>query len=88
MDPEEYIKLYKKKEEEAYNAFNLKMEKNDKISYLLKAGNKEIIDYKAKHRKTILFRSIEEENIGSDEVIIMNPIQNDESKIRKNKFFM
>ena len=86
LDPEEYIKLYKKKEEEAYNAFNLKMEKNDKISYLLKAGNKEIIDYKAKHRKTILFRSIEEENIGSDEVIIMNPIQNDESKIRKNKF--
>ena len=86
LDPEEYIKLYKKKEEEIYNIFNLKMEKNEKISYLLKTGNKEIIDYKAKHRKTILFRSIEEENIGSDEVIIINPIQNDDLKIRKNKF--
>ena len=86
LDPEEYIKLYKKKEEEIYNEFNLKMEKTEKISYLLKSGNKEIIEYKAKHRKTVLFRSIEEENIGSDEVIIMNPIQNDLSKIRKNKF--
>ena len=86
LDPEEYIKLYKKKEEQYYNIFNLKMKKNDKISYLLKSGNREIIEYKARHRKTVLFRSIEEENIGSDEVIIMNPIQNGQAKIRKNKF--
>ena len=49
------------------------MEKNEKISYFLESGNKEIVDHKARHRKTVLFRSIQEENADSDDVIIVNP---------------
>jgi hypothetical protein len=82
LDPEEYIKLYKKKEEN-FDTFNLKMEKNDKISYLLETGNKEIVDHKARHRKTVLFRSIQEENADSDDVIIVNPSKNIQPQINK-----
>ena len=80
LDPEEYIKLYKKKEEN-FDTFNLKMEKNEKISYFLESGNKEIVDHKARHRKTVLFRSIQEENADSDDVIIVNPSPNIQPKI-------
>ena len=83
LDPEEYIKLYKKKEEN-FDLFNLKMEKNDKISYLLEAGNKEIVDHKAKHRKTVLFRSIQEELDDSEDVIIVDPSQNEQPLANKN----
>ena len=82
LDPEEYIKQYKKKEEN-FDTFNLKMEKNEKISYLLERGNKDIVDHKARHRKTVLFRSIQEENVDSDDVIIVNPSQKIQPKIDK-----
>ena len=84
LDPEEYIKLYKKKEEN-FDTFNLKMEKNEKISYFLETGNKEIVDHKARHRKTVLFRSIQEEKVDSDDVIIVDPSQNDKEQTNKNE---
>ena len=56
LDPEEYIKLYKKKSEN-FEDFNNKMEKNNRISYLLDYGNELITDYKVKHRETVLFES-------------------------------
>ena len=55
LDPEEYIKLYKKKSEN-FDDFNNKMEKNSRISYLLDYGNELITDYKVKHRETVLFK--------------------------------
>ena len=82
LDPEEYIKFYKKKEEN-FDTFNLKMEKNDKIKYYLETGNKEIVDHKERQRKTVLFRSIQEENANSDDVIIVNPSKNIQPQINK-----
>ena len=55
LSPEDYIKLYKKKEEETFANFNQKMERNQKISYILEYGNYILIDDKVKHRETILF---------------------------------
>ena len=55
LDPEDYIKLYKKKEEEAFENFKKKMEKNQKISYILEYGNYILVDDKVKHRETVLF---------------------------------
>ena len=55
LDPEDYIKLYKKKEEETFENFKKKMEKNQKISYILEYGNYILVDDKVKHRETVLF---------------------------------
>ena len=55
LDPEDYIKLYKKKEEETFENFKQKMEKNQKISYILEYGNYILVDDKLKHRETVLF---------------------------------
>ena len=85
LDPEEYIKLFKKNGDN-FDEFNKKMEKNNKISYLLEYGNHMVSDYKAKHRNTILFRStIKEENIEEDKVININQIQGEVPSIKKDK---
>ena len=59
LDPEEYIKLYKKKGEN-FDEFSKKMDKNNKISYILQYGNRNINDFKAKHRETVLFQDEKE----------------------------
>ena len=59
LDPEDYIKIYKKKEEN-FDNFNRKMEKNQKISYLLEYGNYLLVEDKVKHRQTVLFKDEKE----------------------------
>ena len=54
LDPEEYIKLYRRRNEN-YGEFKSMMDKNSKISYNLEIGNISYINYKLNCRKTVLF---------------------------------
>ena len=54
LDPEEYIKLYRRRNEN-YGEFKSMMDKNSKISYNLEIGNISYINYKLNCRETVLF---------------------------------
>jgi len=54
LDPEEYIKLYRRRNEN-YGEFKSMMDKNSKISYNLEIGNISRNDYKLNCRETVLF---------------------------------
>ena len=54
LDPEEYIKLYRRRNEN-YGEFKSMMDKNSKISYNLEIGNISWNDYKLNCRETVLF---------------------------------
>ena len=54
LDPEEYIKLYRRRNEN-YGEFKSMMDKNSKISYNLEIGNISWNDYNLNCRKTVLF---------------------------------
>ena len=54
LDPEEYIKLYRRRNEN-YGEFKSMMDKNSKISYNLEIGNITWNDYQLNCRKTVLF---------------------------------
>ena len=61
LDPEEYIKLYKKRSEN-YNSFKIEMDKNNGIIYPLEIGNSAWNDFKLNNRVTILFEKEEKDN--------------------------
>ena len=54
LDPEEYIKLYRRRNEN-YGEFKSMMDKNSKISYNLEIGNISFNDHKLNCRETVLF---------------------------------
>jgi len=54
LDPEEYIKLYRRRNEN-YGEFKSMMDKNSKISYNLEIGNISWNDYQLNCRETVLF---------------------------------
>ena len=84
IDPEEYLKLYKKKGEN-FDEFKIKMEKNNKICYLLEYGNKKLVNYKVNHRGTVLFTE-EEGNVLKNELIKRKKqMENDLQKVKTNK---
>ena len=60
LDPEEYIKLYKKRNEN-YNEFKLAMDKNDRLIYSLEKGNSAWNDFKINTRNTVLFEDEKKE---------------------------
>ena len=60
LDPEEYIKLYKKRNEN-YNEFKLAMDKNDRLAYSLEKGNSAWNDFKINTRNTVLFEDEKKE---------------------------
>jgi hypothetical protein len=82
LDPEDYIKLYKKKEEETFENFKKKMEKNQKISYILEYGNYILVDDKVKHRETVLF--LDEKEIKNIENQLEKEYQQKKQNILKN----
>ena len=61
LDPEEYIKLYKKRNEN-YNSFKIEMDRNNGVIYPLEIGNSAWNDYKLNNRVTILFEKEEKDN--------------------------
>ena len=61
LDPEEYAKIYKKRNEN-YNMFKMEMEKNNSMKYPLERGNTRWNDYRINNRATILFEKEEKEN--------------------------
>ena len=83
INPDNYIKMYKK-ENEDFDTFSQKMEKNNKVIFKLEKGdlvkNKNII----KKSNTVIFHDPEEENIISNETKKINEIKSDEKKIKKN----
>ena len=64
IDPEEYIKSYKKKGN--YKKFEKNMEGNTNITYSLKKGNVKWNEWKLKERNTILFKEGENKNENDD----------------------
>jgi len=56
IDPEEYIKLYKKRNEN-YNEFKIEMDKNSGVLFPLEFGNKAWNDFKLNNRQTKLFEN-------------------------------
>jgi hypothetical protein len=96
LDPEEYIKLYKKRNEN-YNSFKIEMDKNSGINYPLEIGNSAWNDFKLNNRQTVLFEKGEkeskkdsvnlqqiEEMIAEDEKEEINIIEDDNSKKNNN----
>jgi len=96
LDPEEYIKLYKKRNEN-YNSFKIEMDKNSGINYPLEIGNSAWNDFKLNNRQTVLFEkeakeskkdSVNlqqiEEMIAEDEKEENNIIEDDNNKINNN----
>ena len=60
LDPEEYIKLYRRRNEN-YGEFKSMMDKNSKISYNLEIGNISFNDHKLNCRETVLFEKDNDE---------------------------
>ena len=60
LDPEEYIKLYRRRNEN-YGEFKSMMDKNSKISYNLEIGNISLNDHKLNCRETVLFEKDNDE---------------------------
>ena len=56
IDPEEYIKLYKKRNEN-YNEFKIEMDKNSGVLFPLEFGNKAWNDFVLNNRQTKLFEN-------------------------------
>ena len=83
LDPEEYVKLYKKKNED-YKNFKSKMKKNSNITYPLEMGNCEINEKKMKTRTTVLFEKDEIETI-SKESLMLGEIKEKYNEEEKDK---
>ena len=60
IDPEEFVKLYQKRNEN-YISFKIEMDKNNGIHYPLEAGNSALNDFKMNNRETVLFGKQENE---------------------------
>ena len=84
IDPEEYLKLYKKKGEN-FDEFKTKMEKNEKICFLLEYGNKRLVNYKVNHRGTVLFTEEEGDALKEELIKRKKQIENDLKNVKTNK---
>ena len=83
INTENYMKLYKKEQEDSI-ILEQKMNNDNRTIFTLTKGDRENNIYKIRHRKTVLFHNPEEENIIPPETKKINEIQNDEKKIKKN----
>ena len=84
IDPEQYIKLYRKRNED-FNEFKIEMDKNSGVLYPLESGNRAWNDFKINNRATVLF---EKEEKDDKESISLNQIENlygEEKKEKKEK---
>ena len=73
LDPEQYFKLYRKRNED-FNEFRIEMNKNSGVLYPLETGNRAWNDFKINNRATILFEK-EDKNDNDKEVISINQIK-------------
>ena len=84
LDPEEYIKLYRKRYEN-YNEFKIEMDKNNGVLYPLEIGNRAWNDFKINNRNTILFeKEDKKEKKDNNNLLQIKELYNEEENEDKN----
>ena len=84
LDPEEYIKLYRKRYEN-YNEFKIEMDKNNGVLYPLEIGNRAWNDFKINNRNTILFeKEDKKEKKDNTNLLQIKELYNEDENEEKN----
>ena len=83
LDPEQYFKLYRKRNEN-FNEFRIEMDKNSGVLYPLETGNRAWNNFKINNRATILFEKGDKDD---KETVNVNQIKNlyEEEKEEKDE---